>query len=75
LISSLENNSPATAFHSTSAVGRSSPRSTKSWIFSYIIVDRTHAVCGSVMEAVSVAISHLGFMLDLILQRVLTRLR
>jgi hypothetical protein len=39
------------------------------------IVDRTHTVCGSGMEAASAAISPLWFVLDLMLQRVLTRMR
>jgi hypothetical protein len=55
--------------------GRSSPWSTKAWIFASFIVDRTHAVCGSGMEAVSDAIPPLGFTLDLLLQRVLTCMR
>jgi hypothetical protein len=42
------------------------PRTTKAWIFISVIVDRTHAVCGSGMEAASAAISPLGFALDLI---------
>jgi hypothetical protein len=40
-----------------------------------VIVDRTHAVCGSGMEAASAAISPLGFVLDLMLHRILTRMR
>jgi hypothetical protein len=37
-----------------------------------IIVDRTHAACGSGMEAPSVAISPLGLVLDLMRHKVLT---
>jgi hypothetical protein len=40
-----------------------------------VIVDRTHTVCGSGMEAASAAISSLGFVLDLMLHRVLMRMR
>jgi hypothetical protein len=44
-------------------------------IFASVIVDRTHTVCGSGMEAASATISPLGFALDLMLQRVLTHMR
>jgi hypothetical protein len=40
-----------------------------------VIVDRTHAVCGSRTEAASAAISPLGFVLDLTLHRFLTHMR
>jgi hypothetical protein len=40
-----------------------------------IIVDQTHAVCGSGMEAASAAISLLGFGLDLMPHKVLMRMR
>jgi hypothetical protein len=39
-----------------------------------VIVDRTHAICGSGMEAPSAAISPLGLMLDLIWHKVFTRI-
>jgi hypothetical protein len=42
------------------------PQSTSAWILASVIVDRTHAICGSGMEAPSAAISPLGLMLDLI---------
>jgi hypothetical protein len=75
LTSSLRNCSPAAALHSTSSLGQSSPRFTKVWILASVIVGRTHAVCGSGMEAASAAISPLGFAMDLMVQRVLTRMR
>jgi hypothetical protein len=75
LTSLLGNYSPAAALHFTSTFGRSSPRTTKAWIFTSVIIDRTHAVYGSGMEAFSAAIPPLGFALDLIVQRVLTRMR
>jgi hypothetical protein len=56
-------------------LGRSSSWFTKAWILASVIVDRTHATCGSWMEATSAAISPLGFVLDLMLQRVLTCMR
>jgi hypothetical protein len=40
-----------------------------------VIVDRTHTACGSRMEAATTAISSLGFALDRMVQRVLTRMR
>jgi hypothetical protein len=40
-----------------------------------VIVDRTHAACGSGMQAASTAISPLGFELDLMLHKILTRMR
>jgi hypothetical protein len=40
-----------------------------------VIVDRTHTVCGSGTEAVSTAISPLGFVLNLMVQRVLACMR
>jgi hypothetical protein len=75
LMSSVGNNSPVAAFHSTYAFGQSSLRSPKAWIFTSVIMDRTHGVCGSGMEAVSATISPLGFALDLIAQGVLTCMR
>jgi hypothetical protein len=56
-------------------LGRSSLWFTKAWILASVIVDRTYAACGSGMEASSAAISSLGFVLDLTLQRVLTCMR
>jgi hypothetical protein len=75
LTSSLGNYSPAAALHSTSTFGRRSPQSIRAWIFASVIVDRTHAVCGSRMEAASAVISLLRLVLGLMLQRVLTRMR
>jgi hypothetical protein len=75
LESSLGNCSPAAALHSTSTFGPSSPRSTSAWILASLIVDRTHAACGSGMEAPSAAISPLGLMLDLMWHKVFTRIR
>jgi hypothetical protein len=49
--SSLGNSSPAAALYSTSVFGRSSPRSTSAWILASVIVDQTHAACGSGMQA------------------------
>jgi hypothetical protein len=40
-----------------------------------VIVDRTHTTRGSRMEAATAAISPLGFALDVMVQRVLTRMR
>jgi hypothetical protein len=56
-------------------LGRSSSRFTKAWILASAIVDWTHATCGSGMEAASASILPLGFVLDLMLQRVLTCMR
>jgi hypothetical protein len=53
------------ALHSTSFFGRSSPRSTSTWILASVIVDQTHAAWGSGMQVVSAAISRLGFAVDL----------
>jgi hypothetical protein len=40
-----------------------------------VIADRTHAACGSGMQVTSAAILLLGFAVDLMWQRVLTRMR
>jgi hypothetical protein len=71
LTSSLGNSSPVAALHSSSAFDRSTPHSTSAWILASVIVDRTHAVRGSEMQAASTAISLLGFELDLIWHRFL----
>jgi hypothetical protein len=64
----------AAALHSTSVFGRSSPRSTSAWILASVIVDRTHAAWGSRTQAVSAAISRLGFAVDLMWHRDLMRI-
>jgi hypothetical protein len=65
------NCSRAAALHSTSALGRSSPR----LILASVIVDRTHTAYWSGMEDATTAISSLVFALDLMVHRVLIRMR
>jgi hypothetical protein len=61
-------------FPGCSPPGRSRPWSTNAWILASVIIDRTHAACGSGMEAPSAAISSLGLMLDLTWHNIFTRI-
>jgi hypothetical protein len=56
LHTSVGNSSPTTAFHSTSAFGLSSARSTSDWIFTSVIIDGTHIVLGPRIRRVAAAI-------------------
>jgi hypothetical protein len=68
------NSSPAAVFHSTSAFSLTSPRSTRAWIFTSIIVDDTHTVRGSGIGRATAAIPRLGLDLDLKETRVWMRM-